>query len=80
MDNTLIDVAATGDARKVAKLLSSEGVRVDARDDEGYTALLSAAQKGHKEMCELLVDIGKADIEDIALFYNLGFSYSEIVS
>jgi len=47
----------------VAELLS-QGARLDTRDDQGFTPLLVAAQRGHTEVCELLLEKGKANIED----------------
>ena len=58
----LVKAAADGDARKVEELLS-QGGRVDARD-QGFTPLLVAAQRGHAEVCELLLERGKANIEE----------------
>ena len=54
--------AANGDARKVEELLS-QGARVDAKN-QGFTPLLVAAQRGHTEVCKLLLDQGKANIEE----------------
>ena len=51
--------AAKGDARKV-----SQGGRVDARE-RGFTPLLVAANNGHTDVCELLLEKGKANIEEI---------------
>ena len=44
LDTVLVVMAARGDARKVAELLS-QGARVDARD-RGFTPLMAAAVKG----------------------------------
>ena len=54
--------AGSGDARKVEELLS-QGATVDERD-QGLTPLLVAAQEGHTEVCELLLEKGKANIEE----------------
>ena len=55
--------ATTGDASMVEMLLL-QGARVDARDQNGDTPLLKAAYFGHTKVCELLLDIGNAKIED----------------
>ena len=50
--NTALNLAATeGNASTVALLLS-KGARVDTRDKQGFTPLLSAAEKGHSDVCE----------------------------
>ena len=62
MDTVLVTMAANGDARKVAELLS-QGGRVDARE-QGFTPLLVAAQEGHTEVCKLLLETGKANVKE----------------
>ena len=62
LDTGLVTMVARGDASKVAELLS-KGARVDVRD-RGFTPLLIAAGFGHTEVCELLLDQGKANIEE----------------
>ena len=62
LDIVLVTIAGRGDARKVLELLS-QGARVDARD-QGFTPLLAAAQFGHTEVCKLLLETGKANIEE----------------
>ena len=57
-----MDSAARGDARKVAELLSKGG-RVDSRE-QGFTPLLIAAQRGHTEVCKLLLKMGKANVKE----------------
>ena len=42
---------------------------MDARD-RGFTPLLAAAQGGHIEVCKLLLETGKANIEETTLFGN----------
>ena len=54
---------ANGDASTVEMLLS-QGARVDVRDGGEDTRTLNAAYFGHTQVCELLLDIGKADIEE----------------
>ena len=62
MDLALVNAAAVGNA-SIVELLLSMGARVDARD-QGFTPLLVAARFGHTEVCQLLLEIGKADIEE----------------
>ena len=62
-DASLYSAAFNGDARKVEELLS-QGARVDARDDQGFTPLLAAAQRGHTEVCKLLLETGKANVKE----------------
>ena len=54
---------ANGDASTVEMLLS-QGARVDVRDGGEDTPTLNAAFFGHTQVCELLLAIGKADIEE----------------
>ena len=49
--------ASKGDASTVALLLS-KGARVDTRDNQGFTPLLAAAEKGHTDVCKLLLEKG----------------------
>ena len=62
MDAALGIAAGDGDARKVEELLS-QGARVDF-SFRGLTPLLAAAQFGHTEVCKLLLEKGKANIEE----------------
>ena len=48
--------------QSILEMLLSQGARVDVRD--GDTPLLNAAYFGHTDVCELLLDIGKVDIEE----------------
>ena len=63
MDKVLVMAAFNGDAGKVAVLLSL-GARVDLRF-QGFTPLLAAAHEGQTEVCEMLLDKGKAKIEEV---------------
>ena len=58
----LVNVAANGDARKLAELLS-QGARVDSCV-AGITSLMVAAQSGHTEVCKLLLETGKANVKE----------------
>ena len=63
LDEALVAAADDGDVDKVSELLS-QGARVDTKDEYGDTPLLAAASFGHTEVCELLLDRGKANIEE----------------
>ena len=54
------DAAREGDVDKVRQLLIA-GTDVDAKDDRGFTPLLSAVYGGHLNVTELLIDQG-ADV------------------
>ena len=58
----IVYAAAAGDTSEVERLLS-QGARVDARE-KGFTPLLAAADSGHTDVCELLLQKGRANIED----------------
>jgi ankyrin repeat protein/beta-lactamase regulating signal transducer with metallopeptidase domain len=57
----LHEAAAIGDVSLVKSLIS-QGMDVDAKDDNGQTPLHEAAKRGHKDVAELLISKG-ADIE-----------------
>ena len=61
-DITLFNAAYHGDARNVSELLL-KGAMVDFRNKKGFTPLLAAAQRGHTEVCELLLEKG-SDLEE----------------
>ena len=54
-----------GKIDEVKKYLNDETVRVDAKDDRGYTALHEACRTGHRDVAELLLDHG-ADIHELS--------------
>mmetsp|Transcript_52018 Transcript_52018/g.97599 ORF Transcript_52018/g.97599 Transcript_52018/m.97599 type:complete len:353 (-) Transcript_52018:67-1125(-) len=57
----LVEAASKGEVTKILDLVKA-GVKVDAEDSEGRTALRAAAQEGQKECCEILIDNLQADI------------------
>ena len=56
LDKTLVVMATMGKARKVGELLA-QGGRVDAREKD-FTPLLAAADMGHTQVCQLLLEKG----------------------
>ena len=62
MDMVMVHAATMGDASTVAMMLS-KGAKVDARE-HGFTSLLVAAQYDHTEVCKLLLNTDKVNIED----------------
>lgn len=59
-DKAFFDAVKSGDKETVAMAIK-EGFNVNAKDKDGYTALLIAAEKGDLEMAKLLVEKG-ADV------------------
>jgi serine/threonine-protein phosphatase 6 regulatory ankyrin repeat subunit B len=46
-------------------MILSKGCNVDIQDNNGFTALMWAAKKGHNEICELLINKGcNVDIQN----------------
>src|SRR5688572_5824283 len=60
VSQTLVRLAAKGDRSAVEQLLR-EGVRPDARNKDGFTALIWAAGQGHIDVVQLLLAKG-ADV------------------
>lgn len=60
----LIDTAMKGNKAEVERLLDA-GADVNARDNEGWTALMSASLFRHREIAEVLIAHG-ADVDAVA--------------
>jgi ankyrin repeat protein len=83
LEPPLMTAASQGRADLV-RLLLNAGADVDARDDEGWTALMEPAGEGHKEVVELLiaagVDVNARNNEGLtALKYATEKNQTEIV-
>ena len=52
-DNDFIELCKSGDAEKVEEAILN-GANVNAKDDDGWTALMWAALGGHTETAEVL--------------------------
>ena len=65
----LLGAASDGNVAACERLLSDGSVRVDAESNEsqelGWSALLSAARRGHAELVKLLLDHG-ADVNALS--------------
>ncbi|WP_223261913.1 ankyrin repeat domain-containing protein [Cardinium endosymbiont of Dermatophagoides farinae] len=53
----LMDAATLGNKKQVAALLK-KGLPINTKDQQGNTALIYAAQKGHEKSVQLLIDQG----------------------
>ena len=62
--NTTLRLAASKGFASTVELLLSIGAKVDTKDNQGFTPLLSAAQGGHTEVCNLLLETGKANVKE----------------
>lgn len=56
-ERSFFQACEKGEVEKVRHLIK-EGVKVNAKDEQGWTALLSAAESGQKEIVELLISSG----------------------
>ena len=61
--SVLCKAAEKGSISRCSQLLAA-GSDVGEKDEKGWTPLLIAAYKGHTEVCELLLEKGKANIEE----------------
>lgn len=56
--NPLLEAAEAGDSKKVQEVLAAHPDWVDVEDEEGETSLLEAAEEGHLEIVEMLLQGG----------------------
>jgi ankyrin repeat protein len=59
INSDLLEAAEAGDTARVEQLLE-QGADVNAKDKDGYTALMLAAFSGHTETVKTLLDAGAA--------------------
>ena len=62
--NTALKQAASEGHASTVALLLSKGARVDTRNEDGFTPLLSAVKNGHKEVFQILIEGGACDLEE----------------
>lgn len=68
-DEKLVKAARSGDKETIIKLLSSNKVNVDARNEFGTTALMAASQDGNADLVKLLIEEYNADV-NVENFYG----------
>ncbi|QCB62766.1 ankyrin repeat domain-containing protein [Wolbachia endosymbiont of Drosophila mauritiana] len=74
-NNLLISSAREGDLSKVEKFLE-KGADIDAKDNDGYTALHLAAKYGHLNVAEKLLEKGASfDIKTNRGYAPLQYTY-----
>jgi ankyrin repeat protein len=61
--NTVFDAVLKGDIATLKKLLA-EGVAINAKGEDGYTALMAAASLGRGDMVKILLD-ANADLNAV---------------
>ena len=61
--SVLCKAAEEGSLSRCRQLLAA-GSDVEEKDEFGFTPLLNAAYFGHTEVCELLLERGKANLEE----------------
>jgi ankyrin repeat protein len=79
-----LTAAATSQRTDLVKLLLENGADVNARDDEGYTALMEPAECGDQEVVEVLlaagIDVNARNVEGFtALQYAKEQGHTKIV-
>ena len=80
-DADFIKLCKSGDARKIEEAIMN-GANVNAKDNEGWTALIWAAIRGHIEVVEVLLKHG-ADVNAknnngrTALFWARFFPFTD---
>jgi ankyrin repeat protein len=83
LSNSLLGAAELGEIDKVKGLLD-QGVPVDAKDDDGWTALMKATYEGHRHIVqELIVRGASVDTRENAgwtsLMMTAQFGYHDIM-
>ncbi len=84
LSNPLLGAAELGEIDKVKELLG-QGVPVDAKDHDGWTALMKATYEGHRHIVEELIARG-ADVNTqenagwSSLMMAAQFGYSDIMN
>jgi len=82
IDKELLNACWLGDFKKVKQLLE-KGADVNARDEDGWTALIKASYNGYEGIAELLIEYG-ADVNaqnkygDTALIYACWNGHKEV--
>lgn len=57
LDKQLMQASECGQTKKIAGLISA-GADVNAKEEDGWTALHNAAWDGHAEACKILLSLG----------------------
>merc|ERR1711934_282956 len=55
-EDAMRDAATFGDLEELRRLTGRQGVRVDARDQDGLQAIHRACEQGHLEVTKFLID------------------------
>ena len=62
--NTALNLAARKGHARTVSLLVSKGARLDTKDRKGYTPFLAAVEKGHIEVCKVLLETGEVNVKE----------------
>lgn len=83
---TPLILAVYNNNAEAVNFLISNGAKVDAQDMSGNTALMGATFKGYVNMVDLLLNVGKANVNQVnangasALIFAATFGQNEIVT
>ena len=58
-DNRLLDLASKGGNYAIVKLVIEQGVNVNSKTEQGYTALIKAVARNHYAVVKLLIEKGE---------------------
>jgi hypothetical protein len=61
--DTMLQAARKGNTERVKGLLRDNSTGIETRDYLGYTPIMWAIQRGHRDIVELLINVGKADLD-----------------